>query len=190
MVFLNFCAGPNAPTLNVSSLGTQRGENACLCFVTPKQDQLLTDLCNLVICFCVPTVGHLLQTLGLGQDVLTYCRTAENGLVYFVAQLDALVFVFRFLQLSNDCAGLNRQDRSLRNSGAPKIEPFHRAARQSTVSNRSESTNVRSGHQNTELQCTRMAIAPNVDRKHRHHTGHINARSNVINTAALSPLDS
>ena len=26
----------------------------------------------------------------------------------------------------------------------------------------------------TELQNTRMAIAPNVDREHRHHTGHIN----------------
>ena len=82
-------------------------------------------------------------------------------------------FLFRFLQLSSDCAGLNRQDRSLRYNGGPKTEPFHRAARQSTVSNRSESTNVRNGHQNTELQFTRMAIAPNVDRKHRHHTGHI-----------------
>ena len=56
-------------------------------------------------------------------------------------------FVFRFLQLSSDCVGLNRQDHSFTYSGGPKTEPCHRAARQSTVSSRSERTNVRSGHQ-------------------------------------------
>ena len=40
---------------------------------------------------------------------------------------------------------------------------------------------------NTELQITRMAIAPNVDRKHRHHTGHINDKIVYKNTTALSP---
>ena len=40
---------------------------------------------------------------------------------------------------------------------------------------------------NTELQITRMAIAPNVDHKHHHHIGHINSNIMYRNTTALSP---
>ena len=51
-------------------------------------------------------------------------------------------------------------------------------------------THTDSEHQNTELQITRMAIAPNADRKHRHHTGHINVRYNVHKYNSIIPLDS
>ena len=43
---------------------------------------------------------------------------------------------------------------------------------------------------NTELKITRMAIAPNVDRKHRHFTGDINVRCNVHKNDGIIPLDS
>ena len=96
-------------------------------------------------------------------------------------------FVFHFLQLSSDCAGLNRQDARSDTAVGPKENRFTVPTRQSMVSNKSESINVRSGHQNTELQCTRMAIAPNVDRKHRHHTSHINVRYNVNKYNSIIP---
>ena len=107
-----------------------------------------------------------------------------------VAQWDALVSFFLFLQLSSDCAGLNRQDRSLRYSGGPKTEPKHRAAWQSAVSNRSECTNVHSGHQKQNYtalawRSPQMSIANIVIIR-------VTSISDLMetNTAALSPLNS
>ena len=75
---------------------------------------------------------------------------ASKGKVLFWSHCRAVGcagFFFASCNFPVDCAGLNRQDRSFRYSGGPETEPKHHAARQSTVSNRPECTNVRSGHQ-------------------------------------------
>ena len=87
-------------------------------------------------------------------------------------------------------AGLNRQERSITHTVSPKQEQKHRAAQPSTVSSIGVHTRTNNEHQNTKLQINRMAIAPNVDRKHRHHTGHINIRYIVHKYNSIIPLDS
>ena len=77
--------------------------------------------------------------------------------------VESVGLVFASYSSPADCTGLNRQDRSFTYSGGPKTKPIHRAAWQSTVSSRSEST-----------QSTHVALPPGgavrsqVDQGERH----------------------
>ena len=82
--------------------------------------------------------------LDLQNHYIVHRNTCDVGWCHAVG---CAGFFFVSCSSPADCAGLNRQDRLFRYSDGPKTEPKHRAAWQSTVRNRPECTNIRSGHQ-------------------------------------------